>query len=156
MARIKISNQENMLEVPNELAVEIKKLWMDKTISSSTPVDLKVMTIAKSLIRGVFLDIEIKEKFNFYDFTNDWWKQEVLSFEKELNDFDGGFDDLIVNLGITNKDGKILNLSRYEDYHYKLNALNYLRFLRKKAKENEAKELDKIVESEINVSQINF
>jgi len=156
MAYIRIRGQENMLEVPNELAKEIKRIGLDNNISRSTPIDLKVMMVDKGSISRVILDGERpKDNLNAYDFTDEW-RQQVLSFEREFESFEGNFDEfMIYKLAEKIVAGKriITNLAVYEDLNRKMSALNFLRFLRKRAKENEAKEMGTL---ELNVSEINF
>lgn len=153
MAKLKIVGYDNLLELPNSKASEIKKIWLDETIPNNQPIDLGVMTVTKSSIRGVYFDVKEPLKFNHYDFSNEAWRQSVLDFEIEFNNFDGGFDKFQIARGAVDEKGTILNLGLYEELNKKLNALNYLRYLRKKAQQHEA-EANK--DLEIDVSKINF
>lgn len=155
-AKIKIRGQDNLLEVSNDLAKEIKRIVLDNSVPRTTPIDLKVMMVDKGAVSAVFLDGEQpKDKLNAYDFTDEW-RQQVLDFEREFESFEGNFDEfMIYKLAEKIVAGKriITNLPVYEDLNRKMSALNFLRFLRKRAKENEAKELGTL---EIDVSKINF
>ena len=90
-----------------------------------------------------------QEKFNPWDFTDEAWKQEILAWEKEFNDFYGTFYDLLLNKGAIRLRGKyevIANLANYEELHRKINALNFWRNQRKKAQARESADLDKLAE----------
>lgn len=80
-------------------------------------------------------EIKQEPKFNHYDFSNSFWKNEVLSFETELNNFDGGFDEFLkykISLDV----GRKYEIER--ELNQKINSLNYLRNLRALAAKHES------------------
>ena len=83
-------------------------------------------------------------KFNAYDFqANPEWKQKVLDFETEFNNFGGGFEAFLIY--------KQANNAQIVEYNQLLNSLNYLRFLRSRAGQHEAEANN---ETELDINKI--
>ena len=160
-AYIKIRGQDNMLEVPNELAREIKKIVLDNSIPRTTPIDLKVMMVDKGAVSAVFLDSERPEELKYYDLENPEQKQIILDFEKDFNVWcetqepeNRTYEKYLFSLGVlTNKGIALSRVKEYADLNKRWTALQVLRFLRSKARKHEAEENQSL---EINVNEINF
>ena len=161
MAHIKLRGQENMLEVSNDLAKEIKRIVLDNAISRTTPIDLKVMMVDKGAVSAVFLDNERIKDERMYDLENPEDKQAVLDFERNFNNWcetqepeNQKYDHYLKDLGIlTDKGIALSKVEEYRDMNKKWTALQVLIFLRHKAQKHEAEanneielDMNKIVE----------
>lgn len=161
MGFVKIRGRDNMLEVSNELAKEIKRLVLDDKVSRATPLDLKVMMVDKGAVSAVFLDNERIKNEKFYDLDNYEDKQAVLDFERDFNDWreiqepeDRNYEVYLKSLGlVTDKGIALSKIEGYRDMNKKWSALQLLRFLRKRAKQYES-EANK--ELEIDVAKLEF
>jgi len=161
-AHIKIRGQDNLLEVPNELAKEIKKIVLDNSVPRTTPIDLKVMMVDKGAVSAVFLDNERPELLKYYDLSYPEHKQIIKDFENEINFWFGTqpeekrtFNDYMVYQNCLSANGSVIerNIKLYEDFMKKWSALQILRFLRKKVQQHEAEANQSL---EIDVSSIPF
>jgi hypothetical protein len=161
MAKIKLRNQENMLEISNDLAKEIKRIVLDNSIPRTTPIDLKVMMVDKGAVSAVFLDSERPEELKYYDLENPEHKQIIRNFETELLTWfetqepeNQKYEKYLFSLGILTNKGVVLSrVKEYADLNKRWTALQILRFLRSKARKHEAEENKTL---EIDVSKINF
>ena len=161
MAKIKLRNQENMLEISNDLAKEIKRIVLDNSIPRTTPIDLKVMMVDKGAVSAVFLDSERPEELKYYDLENPEHKQIIRNFETELLTWfetqepeNQKYEKYLFSLGILTNKGVVLSrVKEYADLNKRWTALQILRFLRSKARKHEAEENQSL---EINVAEIPF